>query len=68
MTHVSYYNSYCGSSALAVDEHLLHAGFYSDWGSVTGGIPQGSALETILFLNNMPLQVFSGCLLKLADD
>ena len=43
----------------------------SEWGSVTGGIPQGSALGPLLFLvyvNDIPLAVKHGCLLQFADD
>ena len=39
---------------------------YSEWGSVLGGIPQGSAVG--LLLNDMLLQVKCGDLVQLADD
>lgn len=44
---------------------------YSEWGSVLGGISQGSALGSLLFLvyvNDMPLQVGNGALVQFADD
>ena len=44
---------------------------YSGWEPLLGGILQGSALESLLFLidvNDMPLQIQNGSLLQFADD
>ena len=41
---------------------------FSDWDSVLGGIPQGSGLGPLIYVNDMPLQVKHSCLLQFADD
>ena len=51
-------------------EHVRHDGAYSEWGAVSGGIPQGSTLRLCYFwcMNNVPSQVHHGKLLQYADD
>ena len=44
------------------------AGCFSGWASMRGGIPQGSALGTLIYVNDLPSQVTSGLLLQYADD
>lgn len=41
---------------------------FSDWVGMQGGIPQGSALGPLVYMNSLPSQVTQALLLQYADD
>lgn len=41
---------------------------FSEWREMRGGIPQGSALLFMIYMNNLPLQITDGLLVQYADD